>query len=90
MKEKGKSSKTNWKKVDAMTDDQIDYSDIPELDETFWKKAKLVTPKNKVRLTIRLDEDIVTWFQKKGKGYQTKINSVLKSYIKAIKKRHAA
>lgn len=84
MKEKKRNSKTNWKKVDSLKDDQIDYTDIPELDENFWKKAELIKPKNKVKLTIRLDEDIVQWFKSKGKGYQTKINSILKSYVKTV------
>ena len=44
-----KESKTDWKRVDAMTDADIDYSDIPELDEEFWKNAKVVIPEKKER-----------------------------------------
>ncbi len=85
MKEKAKNSKTDWARIDGMSDTDIDYSDIPELDETFWKKAKLVVPKKKERLSMRIDSDVLAWFKSKGKGYQTTINAVLKAYAKAHK-----
>lgn len=67
-------------------DEKIDYSDIPELDEKFWKNVKLVKPINKKKISIRIDEDILRWFKSKGKRYQTLINSVLKTYVDAHKK----
>ncbi len=85
MKEKEKNSKTDWARIDGMSDTDIDYSDIPELDETFWKKAKLVVPKKKERLSMRIDSDVLAWFKSKGKGYQTTINAVLKAYTEAHK-----
>ena len=66
-----------------MDDSEIDYSDIPETDEEFWKNAKLVIPDQKAKISIRLDKDILEWFKAEGKGYQTKINAVLRSYIEA-------
>jgi len=66
-----------------MNDDEIDYSDIPELGEDFWKNAKLVIPDQKAKISIRLDKDILEWFKAEGKGYQTKINAVLRSYVEA-------
>lgn len=83
MQKKEKDSKTDWEKVDSVSDSKIDYSEIPELDEQFWKNATLVLPENKTKVTIRLDNDVVAWFKSQGKGYQTKINAVLKSYIQA-------
>ena len=77
------TSKSDLKRLDAMTDKDIDYSDIPETDEEFWKDAKVVLPKNKRQITLRIDDDIIEWFQKKGKGYQTKINAILRSYVDA-------
>lgn len=62
---------------------RIDYSDIPETDENFWKNATVHLPKPKQSLTIRLDPEIVAWFKEEGPGYQTKINAVLSSYVKA-------
>jgi len=83
MKEKNYVSKTDWERLDRMNDDEIDYSDIPELDEHFWKNAKLVMPVKKSRISIRLDQEVLEWFKSQGKGYQTKINAVLKSYMDA-------
>lgn len=76
-----KKSQTDWPRVDALNDEDIDYSDIPELGEEFWKKAHVVFPARKKVLTIRLDEDVLEWFKSKGKGYQSKINAVLKAFI---------
>lgn len=66
-----------------MKDSEIDYSDIPELDEEFFKNAKVVLPEPKTAVSIRLDKDVLAWFKKQGGGYQTKINAVLKTYVKA-------
>jgi len=64
-----------------MRDDDIDYSDIPRLGKSFWKDAKLVMPTPKDRLTIRVDHDVVEWLKKRGSGYQTRINAILRSYM---------
>lgn len=80
---KRKSIKSDLKRIDALTDDTIDYSDIPELDEKFFKEAKVVTPPGKKQLTIRLDKDILEWMQSQGKGYQSRINSILRAYYEA-------
>jgi uncharacterized protein (DUF4415 family) len=52
----------------AIKEKDIDYSDIPELDESFWNNAVLVHPGKKERLTVRFDADVVQWVQKAGKG----------------------
>lgn len=83
MQEKKRTSITDWGKVDKISDNEINYSEIPELDKRFWKEAKLVMPENKTKVTIRLDNEVIDWFKSHGKGYQTKINAVLKSYIEA-------
>ena len=70
-------------KVGSIQDSDIDYSEIPELNEQFWKEAKLVMPEMKTNVTIRLDNDVISWFKSRRKGYQTKINAVLKSSIQA-------
>jgi len=76
-------SKTDWKRLDAMTDDDIDYSDIPELDEAFFKNAEVVMPPEKKHLSIRLDADVLEWMKAQGKGYQSRINAVLRAYYEA-------
>ncbi len=66
------------------SDKDIDYSDIPELDEAFWKNARIVHPADpKLQLTIRFDADVVEWFKSRGKGYQSRMNAVLRAYVDA-------
>ncbi len=77
-----KSSKTDWNKLQAMSDQDIDTSDIPELDDNFFKNAELHTPVKKP-VTIRLDADVLEWFKDQGQGYQTRINKLLRSYMEA-------
>jgi uncharacterized protein (DUF4415 family) len=72
---------TNFKRLRAMPDARIDYSDIPRLDKSFWKTARLSMPEPKDRLTIRVDHDVVKWLKKRGRGYQTRINAILRSYM---------
>lgn len=83
------SSKTDFKRLAKLTDDNIDYSDIPKSDEEFWKDAEAIFPSKKIHLSIRLDDDIVSWFKRFGRGYQTKINFVLRSYISSVKRKQA-
>ncbi|NCC23155.1 MAG: 3-oxoacyl-ACP synthase [Alphaproteobacteria bacterium] len=66
-----------------MRDEDIDYSDIPALDDGFFKTARMVAAPGKKHLTIRLDEDVLEWLKSQGKGYQTRINSLLCQYIDA-------
>jgi uncharacterized protein (DUF4415 family) len=61
-----------------MRDADIDYSDIPPLDRTFLKKATTAWPPVKKQLTIRIDADILDWLKGHGKGYQTRINRILR------------
>jgi uncharacterized protein (DUF4415 family) len=67
--------------IQNIPDSAIDTSDIPELDERFWENAQMVKPITKKAISIRLDSDVLDWFQKQGKGYQSMINTVLRSYI---------
>jgi uncharacterized protein (DUF4415 family) len=63
-----------------MPDEKIDYSDIPPLGENFWKHAirnPYYKPVKK-QLTVRLDADLIAWLRDSGKGYQTRINEMLR------------
>jgi len=85
-------SKTDWARVDAMTDEDIeramrddpDWQDFIDID---WSKAVMVIPQKKKAISIRLDEDIVDFFQASGKGYQTRINAVLRHFITEQKRK---
>lgn len=79
-------SKKRLKEIDNISDGSIDYSDIPELDDWFWKNAKLIMPKRKKAMSLRIDNDVYDWFKAQGKGYQSRINAVLKAYVQAHQK----
>jgi len=81
-----KRSKTDWHKVKAQSDTDIDTSDIPPLDPEFFKSAVLRMPTVKSSITVRLDSDVLEWFRKQGGGYQTRINAVLRTYMEAHRK----
>ncbi len=78
-----KESRTDWRKLTATADDKVDTSDIPELDEAFFREAKLRLPKAKQLVSLRIDSDVLDWFKRQGKGYQTRINAVLRAYVRA-------
>jgi len=77
---------TDWKRIDAMKDEDIDFSDIPEITPEMFARA--VSRKNfkviprKKQITLRVDGDVVDWYKQQGRGYQTRINSLLRAYMK--------
>lgn len=77
-----KTSKTDWKRLAEMDDEAIDTSDIAELDDDFFQKAELRVPA-KQSVTLRIDEDVLVWFKAQGKGYQTRINKLLRQYMES-------
>lgn len=86
-KSSSKVSRTDWERIDAMGDEDIDFSDIPELTpETFAHAVRrhgLKPVSRKQQVTLRLDADILDWFRAQGSGYQTKINQLLRAYVDA-------
>ena len=73
-----KSIKSDLARLKRMKNDEIDYSDIPSLDKSFLKKATTAWPPVKQQLTIRLDADVLAWLKGHGRGYQTRINRILR------------
>jgi len=72
--------KAELKALREMPDSEIDCSDIPPLDDAFWKNAvrnPLYRP-TKTSTTVRVDSDVLAWFKSQGKGYQTRMNAVLR------------
>ncbi len=82
-----KRSKTDWKRVDALSDTDIDFSENPEVTPEMFARAmvrkglKPMPPKQQVAL--RLDADVLEWFKSQGRGYQTRINTLLRAYVDA-------
>lgn len=66
---------------------ELDYSDIPPLDRSFWETARLVVPLRKVAISLRVDSDVLDWFKAHGPGYQSRMNNVLRSYVAAKDRR---
>ena len=68
--------------VANLPDEQIDFSDIPYNPKAEWAKA-VALPSSKQQVTLRLDKDVLDFFKKTGKGYQTRLNAVLRTYMEA-------
>jgi len=87
MKERNNVSKTDFKALDAIPDESIDYSEIPELDDKFFEKAIRIKQK-KQSLNVRYDSEIIDYFKNHiGKGYQTLMNAILKTYVHHAKRK---
>jgi uncharacterized protein (DUF4415 family) len=81
-------SRTDWAFVDAMTEEELEASiDHDEEGEIDWSTVQVGFPGPKERLTVRFDADVVEWFKAQGPGYQTRMNEVLKSYVRAHHKK---
>lgn len=84
-----KKSQTNWKRVDALEDKDIDLTVAPEVPAEMFARAVvrrgLKPVSRKTQLTLRVDSDVLEWFKNQGQGYQTKINALLRAYMKAHK-----
>ena len=76
------TSRTDWAALEAMTDDEIDYSDIPPLTEEFFKNATLRIPANQASTLVQLEPDIIEWFKEQGMDYQALINQALHRHIR--------
>ena len=77
-------SGTDLERLDNMTDDEIDFSDIPEVTPEMFAKGVVrrgLQPITKRQLTLRLDSDVIDWFKKQGQGYQTRMNALLRAYM---------
>jgi uncharacterized protein (DUF4415 family) len=78
-----KHSKTDWARVDALTDDSIDTSDIPPLTEPYFARAKLRLPRHLVAVTVHVDSEVLAWFKAQGEDYEQRINAALRIYAEA-------
>ncbi len=84
--------KTNWARVDALSDRQIekairsDPDAAPLLDRKWFAKATVVVPEPKVPISLRVDREVVDWFKSRGARYQSRMNAVLKAYMEAHRK----
>ena len=78
------------KEIEAIQDQDIDYSEIPEADESFWQRVELQMPQPKKGIYIRLDTDIIDWLKSKDKGYQTRMNAMLRELMRSEKEQRGS
>ena len=80
---------TDWARIDALTDEDIDRAiaddpdAAPAMDEEWFRNAEVSIPALKVATSIRVDGDVMDWFKTQGRGWQTRMNAVLRAYAKA-------
>ena len=79
---------TDWERVKNLTDEDIRAAvardpDTFIADDEWFKTARVVFPETKEVVTLRLDPDVLAWFKAQGRGYQTRINAVLRSFFEA-------
>jgi len=78
--------RTDWERLQSLTPAAIrasidDDPDAHPTDADFWATAKVVMPRPKEVITIRLDADVLDWLREQGPGYQTRINAILRTYV---------
>jgi uncharacterized protein (DUF4415 family) len=79
-----KASRADLARLDAIADDAIDYSDVPELDAAFWASAEIEKPSQKAAVTMRVDDETLEYFKgEQPRGYTARMAAVLKAYVKA-------
>ena len=90
---KSATDETDYKRLAAMTDEDIDFSETPEVPPEMFARGivrrGLKPVIRKKQLTLRMDSDVIEWFKKQGQGYQTKINSLLRAYMEEHARRSA-
>lgn len=81
------NSQTDWQRLDAMSDEDIDLSDCPEITPEMFARAvvrrSVPVTKDKAQVTLSIDNDVFEWFKSQGKGYQIQINELLRAYMEA-------
>lgn len=79
--------KTNWTKLHAMSMQEVEQNaknDCYTMDEADWQNAEILHTPKKVYIHAGFDEDVVDWFKSFGRGYQTRMNAVLRSYMQKV------
>jgi uncharacterized protein (DUF4415 family) len=79
------TSETNWDMIDALTDETIDRTELPLLDDSFFARAKWRMPEKPVPVTIRIDSDLLAWFKAQGNEYEQRMLAALRIYAQAHK-----
>lgn len=81
-------SETDWAKLEAMTDEEIDTSDIAPLGESFFANAELRMPKDKIAVIVNVDRETSEWFEAQGEERKNLMSAALRIYAEAHKEIH--
>ena len=76
-------SETDWARIDSMTEEENDTSDIPPLTDEFFATAEWRLPQRKTAVTLSVDDDVLAWFEAQGAEFQQRINAALRIYAAA-------
>lgn len=79
-----KHSETDWQKLESMTDEEIDYSDIPPLDEGFFARATVRRVEQpQIVVTLQVDPTVFAWFDAQEGGWERRMRAALRIYAEA-------
>lgn len=78
-----KKGKTDWARLRHMKDDEVDFSDIPELTDEELAQMVWTAPRSdtKVTISMRVDPDVLDWYKRLGRGYQSRMHMVLRAFM---------
>jgi len=86
MRRRGES-RTDWARVDAMTEAELEASIAADPDDMHempdWTQAVVGLPPRKEHINIRIDADVLSWFKQTGRGWQTRMNNVLRAFVES-------
>jgi len=89
-KRRRKETRSDWARASAMTSEEIEAQVAADPDEAGmvvdWDTVTVDPPKPKADLHMRVDRDVLDYFRNMGKGYQTRINAVLRSYVERMRR----
>lgn len=77
------TSETNWDMVDSLTDETIDRTELPPLDDSFFARAEWRLPEKQVAVTIHMEPDLLAWFRAQGSEYEKRMIAALRIYARA-------
>jgi uncharacterized protein (DUF4415 family) len=83
--------RTDWRKANTMTGKKLEASIRADVDdvrgEPDWTQATMGVPAPKDHINIRVDHDVLAWFKANGRGYQTRMNNVLRAFVQSRRQR---
>ena len=78
-------SETDWTRIDAMSDEEIDPAETPPLDEQFFARATWRLPSKRAEVTLSVEAEVLEWYQAQGAEFQRRIEAALRTYAEAHK-----